>query len=177
MRFISSERFSYDLEMKTRQQDRNNKRTEIVIWLVYRTDTDAHGFWLVIERSGEKNFMPENFQRNQSILCFDVILQHDWPIKQCLLRIRVFFGGKTKSLCFDLFIHWLIKQITNTNRNHFSGSLEKRSIIKFVGNTLLRNPFFTSEHTSLGKFLYFWFYARLVLLTLAREYVTQRRKY
>ena len=46
---------------------------------------------------------------NQPILRFDVILQHDWPIKQCLFRIRVFFGGKTKSPCFDLFIHWLIK--------------------------------------------------------------------
>ena len=32
--------------------------------------------------------------RNQPILCFDVILQCDWPIEQCLLRIRVFFGGK-----------------------------------------------------------------------------------
>ena len=66
--------------MKTRQQNRNNKRTKI------------EGF---------------------------VILQHDWVIKQCLLHIRVFFGGKTDSLCSDLFIHWLIKQITNTYRNQF----------------------------------------------------------
>ena len=36
--------------------------------------------------------------------CFNVILQHDWPIEQCLLHIRVFFGGKMKSPCFDLFI-------------------------------------------------------------------------
>ena len=56
--------------------------------------------------------MPENSRTNQSILRFDVILQHDWPIDQCLLRVRVFYGGKTKSPCFDLIIHWLIKQIT-----------------------------------------------------------------
>ena len=31
-------------------------------------------------------------------------------------------GGKTKSPCFDLFIHWLIKQITNTYRNLFQGN-------------------------------------------------------
>ena len=73
--------------------------------------------------------MPEELSRNQSILRFDVILQHDWPIEQCLLHMRVFFGGKTKSLCFDLFIHWLIKQITNTDRNHFSRSYENRSIV------------------------------------------------
>ena len=47
--------------------------------------------------------------RNHSILRFDVILQHDWPIEQCLLHIRVFSGGKTKNACFDLFAHWLIK--------------------------------------------------------------------
>ena len=67
--------------------------------------------------------MPEELSRN----CFDVILQHDWSIEQCLLHIRVFFGGKTKSPCFVLSIHWLIKQITNTYGNHFSRSYENRS--------------------------------------------------
>ena len=67
--------------------------------------------------------MPEELSRN----CFDVILQHDWSIEQCLFHIRVFFGGKTKSPCFVLSIHWLIKQITNTYGNHFSRSYESRS--------------------------------------------------
>ena len=69
---------------------------------------------------------------NQLILRFDVILQHDWPIEQCLLHIRVFFGGKTKSQCFDLSIHWPIKQISNTFRNHFSRSYENRSNAMYV---------------------------------------------
>jgi len=51
--------------------------------------------------------MREEHSRNR----FDVILRQDWPIEQCLLHIRVFFGGKTKSPCLVLFIHWLIKQI------------------------------------------------------------------
>ena len=67
--------------------------------------------------------MPEGLSRNR----FDVILQYDWSIEQCLLHIRVFFGGKTKSPCFVHFIHWLIKQITNTYGNHFSRSYENRS--------------------------------------------------
>ena len=67
--------------------------------------------------------MPEELSRN----CFEVILQHDWSIEQCLLHIRVFFGGKTKSPCFVLSIHWLIKQITNTYGNLFSRSYENRS--------------------------------------------------
>ena len=76
------------------KQQKNGNR---VNWLVYRTDTNAGGFWLV-----------------KRTLRFDVILQHDWPIKQCLL------GGKMKRPCFELFIHWLLEQITNTYWNHFS---------------------------------------------------------
>ena len=43
-----------------------------------------------------KNLHARELSRNQPILRFDVILQHDWPIEQCLLYIRVFFSGKTK---------------------------------------------------------------------------------
>ena len=41
------ERFSYDLEMKTREQNRNDKRTEIerFDWFIERTDKRA---WLFI---------------------------------------------------------------------------------------------------------------------------------
>ena len=108
---------------KQKQQTNGNR----AIWLVYRTDTNARGFWVVKRTLAWKNFMPEELSRNQPILHFDVISQHDWPIEQCPLHIRVFFGGKTKSPCFDLFIHWLIKQMTNTYRNQFSRSYENRS--------------------------------------------------
>ena len=102
-----------------KQQTNGNR----AIWLVYRTDTNARGFWLVKRTLGWKNFMPENFQEINRY----VLLRHDWPIEQYLLYIRVFFGGKTKRPCFHLFIHWLIKQITNTYWKHFSRSYENRS--------------------------------------------------
>ena len=135
------ERFSYDLEMKTRKQNRNNKRTKIerFDWSIERIQTRMAFGWSS-ERSGEKNFMPKELSRNQSILRFDVILQHDWPIEQCLLHIRVFFGGKTKRPCFDLFIHWLIKQITNNYRNHFSRSYENCSIKNWTISVPLLTP-------------------------------------
>ena len=115
--------------MKTREQNRNNKRTEIerFDWFIERIQTCVAFGWLS-ERSRKKLHARE-LSRNQWILRFDVILQHDWPIEQCLLHIRVFFGGKTKSPCFDLFIHWLMKQRTNTYRNLFSRSYENRSIL------------------------------------------------
>ena len=42
---------------KEKQQTNGNR----AIWLVYRTDTNARGFWLVKRTLGWKNFMPENF--------------------------------------------------------------------------------------------------------------------
>ena len=82
-------------------------------WFIERIQTPVAFGWLS-ERSGEKKLLAQELSRNQSILRFDVILQHDWSIEQCLLHIRVFFGGKKKSPCFDRLIHWLIKRITNT---------------------------------------------------------------
>ena len=87
------------LKCKRGNETETTKARKWAIWLVYWTDRNARGFWLVKRTRGWKNFMPEN-----SILHIDVILQHDRPIEQCLLHIRVFFGGKTQSPCFDLFI-------------------------------------------------------------------------
>ena len=47
-------------------------------------------------RSARKNFMPEGLSRNQSILCFDIILQHDWPIKLCLPILGFSLVGKRR---------------------------------------------------------------------------------
>ena len=44
---------------RTKQKQRTNGNR--AIWLVYRTDTNARGFWLVKRTLGWKNFMPVNF--------------------------------------------------------------------------------------------------------------------
>ena len=90
------ERFSYDdLEMKTRAQNRNKKRTKIkrFDWFIERIQTLVAFDWLS-ERSGEKTSHARELSRNQSILRFDVISQRDWPIEQCLLHFRIFLAGK-----------------------------------------------------------------------------------
>ena len=48
--------------MKMREQKRNNKWTEIELfdWFIKQIQTCVAFSWLR-ERSGEKNFMPENF--------------------------------------------------------------------------------------------------------------------
>ena len=56
------ERFSYDLEMKTRKQNNKNKRTEIerFDWFIERIQTRV-GFGWLSERLGEKTSCPRTF--------------------------------------------------------------------------------------------------------------------
>ena len=56
------ERFSYDLEMKKREQNRNNKRTEIELfdWFIERIQTLVAFGWLS-EHSGENISCPKTF--------------------------------------------------------------------------------------------------------------------
>ena len=76
--------------MKTRERNKSNKRTEIeqFFWFIERIRTLVSFGWLS-EPSGEKKFMPENCPEINRIPRYDVILQHDWPIEQCLLQIGV----------------------------------------------------------------------------------------
>ena len=67
------ERFSYDLEMKKREQNGNNKRTETAEivrfeWFIERIQTRVAVGWLS-ERSGEKTSCPRT-SRNQKIIYF-----------------------------------------------------------------------------------------------------------
>ena len=68
--------FSYDLEMKTRGQNRNNKRTKIerFDWFMERIQPRVAFGWLS-ERVKKRH--ARELSRNQPILRFDVILQHD----------------------------------------------------------------------------------------------------
>ena len=91
------ERFSYGLKMKTREQNRKSKRTEIerFDWFIERIQTQVAFGWL-IEHSEN---MPENFleiNRYFALTSYCNQLQHDWPIDQCLLHIRFFLAGKRK---------------------------------------------------------------------------------
>ena len=64
--------FSYDFEVKTREQNRNNKLSKIERFdsLVERIQTRVRFGWL-------SKRLAEKLSRNQSILRFDVIPQHD----------------------------------------------------------------------------------------------------
>ena len=114
--------------MKTRKQNRNNKRTEIepFDWFIERIQTHLAFGWLS-ERSGEKTSCPKNFLGEEIMLCFDVYCN---TIGQSNNAYSDPYNGFLwrKSPCFELFIRWFIKQITNICRKQFSRSYESRHI-------------------------------------------------
>ena len=81
-------------QTKQKKQTNGNRAN----WLVYRAHTNARGSWLIKRTLGWKKLMPEELSRTQSILRFDIILQHDWPIEQCLLHIRIFWQENEESM-------------------------------------------------------------------------------
>ena len=124
------ERFSYDLELKTHKQNRNNKRTEIeeFDWFIKRIQTHVAFGWLS-KCSSEKTSLPRTFQKSIELLRFDIILQPAATRLANRTTPSPYQGWKMKSPCIDLVTHWLIKQIMNTYQNHFSRSYENRSIV------------------------------------------------
>ena len=119
------ERFRMTLEWKhANKAETTNTRTQ-------KSQKRVAFGWLSA-RSREKTSCPKSFQgsRNQLILRFDVILQHNWPIEQCLLHVRFSLEERRRVhvLIFSSRRQWLIKQITNTYRHHFSRSYENRSL-------------------------------------------------
>ena len=85
--------------MKTREQNRNNKRTEIerFDWFVERIQTLVAFGWLS-ECSGEKNFIPENFPEINRYFALtsylNTICQSNSPVSTCIRENK-------ESLFFD----------------------------------------------------------------------------
>ena len=124
--------FAWPLKWKrANKTEKKNKRTEIerFDWFIERIQTRVAFGWLS-ERPAENTSCPKNFlELNQ----YFALTSYCNTIGQSnnAFSILGFFSWKTKSPCFDLFIHWLIKQITITYRNHFSRSYENR-FIQFI---------------------------------------------
>ena len=104
--------WSWNENARTKQrQQRNGNRA---IWLVYRTDTNARGFW-VVKRTLNRCFTLTSY--------LNTIGQSN----NALSILGFSLAGKQRVHVLNLFIHWLIKQMTNTHRNQFSRSHENRS--------------------------------------------------
>ena len=119
---------------QTKQKQQTNRNR--AVWLVYRTDRNALGFWLVKRTLGWKNFMPENILEINRYFALTSYCDTFGQSNNAFSILGVFFGEKTKRPCFHLIIYWLIKQITNTYRNHFSGHTKIALKLSYVPRNL-----------------------------------------
>ena len=109
------ERFSCDLEMNKREQNRKNKRTQIerFDWFVERKRTRVAFCWLR-EHSVEKTSRPKNFLEINRYFTLTSYCNTIGQSNNALSILGFSLAGK------------LIIQITNTYRNHFSRSYKNR---------------------------------------------------
>ena len=112
------EGFSYDLDMKTRKQNRKKQTNEKrAIWMVYRTDTNARGFWLVKRTlRREKSSFPKNFLEINRYFALTSYRDTIGQLINASSLLRFSLTGKWRGHCF--IFSSMIKQITNTYRNH-----------------------------------------------------------
>ena len=96
-------------QTKQKKQTNGNR----AIRLVYRTHANARGSWLIKRTLGWKKLMPEELSRTQSILALTSYCNTIGQSNNAF-SILGFLGGKMKSRCFDLFVHWPDK----TNNEH-----------------------------------------------------------
>ena len=106
------------LEMKTCEQNRNNKQTEIerFVWFIER-----------IQTLGWKNFMPENFLEINRYFTLTSYCNTIGQSNNAFSLLGFSLAGKRRVHVSIFFIRWLIKQITNPYWNYFSKSYENRS--------------------------------------------------
>ena len=122
------QQFSYDFEVKTREQNRNNKRAKIERFdsFVERIQTRV-GFGWLSKRLAEKTSCPKNFLEINRYFALTSYRNTIGQSNNAFFILRFSLAGKRGVYVWS-FIHWVIKQITNSYRNHFSRSYENRSI-------------------------------------------------
>ena len=95
-------------QTKQKQQTNGNR----AIWLLYRTDTNVRGFWLVKRTFGWKNFMPGNFLEINQSFALTSYCNTIGQLNNAFFILGFSLVGNRR--VHVLFIHWLIKQITLT---------------------------------------------------------------
>ena len=112
----------------TKQEQQTNRNR--AIWLAYRTDTNARGFWLVKRTLRWKNVIPENFLKINRYFALTSYCNTIGQSNNAFSILGFSLAGKRRG-------HVFIKQITNTYRNHFSRSYKNCSIYRFHFVTFL----------------------------------------
>ena len=154
------QRFSYDLESENaRTKQKQQTTANRAIWLVYRADTNARGFWLVKRTLGWKNFMPENFLEINRYFALTSYCNTIGQSNNVFSILGFSLAGKRRG---HVLFHWLIKQITNTYLNHFSRSYENRYMIcGFLGDIHIKMTWLRLFSHGTGRISTCWVFLSL----------------
>ena len=107
------QRFSYEIEMKTRKQTRKNKWTETERFDCFIGQIQTvRCFWLVKRTFGWKNVMPGNFLEINQSFALTSYCNTIGQLNNAFFILGFSLVGNRR--VHVLFIHWLIKQITLT---------------------------------------------------------------
>ena len=104
------ERFWHDLEWKRANKTETTNRA---IWLVYRTDTKARGFWLFKRTLEWKNVIPENFLEINRYFALTSYCNTIGQLNNAF-SILGFFGAKRR-----VHVLFLSSLDDKTNNEHF----------------------------------------------------------
>ena len=123
--------FAWPLKWKRANKTEKNEWTEIerFDWFIERIQTRAAFGWLS-ERLAEKTSCPKNFLKLNQYFALTSYCNTTGQSNNAFSILGFFLAGKRRVHVLIRFHHrhWLIKQITNPYRNHFSRSYENRSI-------------------------------------------------
>ena len=111
---------------KQKQQTKGNR----AIWLVYRTNTNARGFWLVKRTLGWKNSMPEDMPENfLEINRYFALTSYCNTIGQSNNSFSILWFSLAEKQRVHVWSFYPLADITitNTYRNYFSRSYKNRS--------------------------------------------------
>ena len=95
--------------MKTRKQQKQQTNRNRAIWLVCRTDTNMHGFWLDKPTFGWKIFVPENRSIPYKALFFFAPILHRPPLSRKRRRYKKSFFMIRRKVLFRSMIRFLFQ--------------------------------------------------------------------
>ena len=120
---------------RTKQKQQTNGCR--AIWLVYRTDINARGFWLVKQNLGWKNFTPENFLEINRYFALTSYCNTIGQSRNAFSILGFLGGGGDEKAMFWSFHPLADKTNNELLRNHFSRLCENCS------NVYVRQVHFT----------------------------------
>ena len=110
---VFREIFVWPWNENTRTKQKQLTKGKRAIWLVYRTDTNASGFWLVKQTLGWKTFMPENFPEINRYFALTSYCDTTGQSNNAFYILRFSLAEKEEAMFWSFHIYSLADKTNN----------------------------------------------------------------